>query len=104
MSKRARITDFERTATMVDLLRDRFCAGDGMSLSHVVLEEVAPGTGWMGGSRWADVLVLSVWKSKGRTLNGYEIKASRADLKKELRDLDKHQALARYCDEWWLVA
>lgn len=97
------VPDVERTALMVDLLREQH-PSDGMSLSHIVIEEVAPGTGWMGGARWADVLVLSVWQSKGRTLKGYEIKASRADLKKECADLGKHQALARYCDEWWLVA
>jgi hypothetical protein len=74
-----------------------------MSLSHVVVEEVAPGTGWSGSARWADVLALGVWPSKGLTLDGYEIKASRADLKRELADPDKHTALARYCDTWSLV-
>jgi len=74
-----------------------------MSLSHVVIEEVAPGTGWSGVNRWADVLALSVWPSKGLTLDGYEIKASRADLKRELADPKKHEALARYCDTWTLV-
>jgi hypothetical protein len=72
-------------------------------LSHVVIEEVAPGTGWSGTSRWADVLALGVWPSKGLTLDGYEIKASRTDLKKELADPNKHRAVARYCTEWWLV-
>lgn len=103
MSKRRHVPDAERTAIMVDLLREMYPIG-GMSLSHVVLEEVAPGTGWSGGSRWADVLVLSCWHSKGLTLTGYEIKASKADLKKELADPGKHLRLARYCDAWWLVA
>jgi hypothetical protein len=88
---------------MLDLVRSIYPTGNGMSLSHVVIEEVAPGTGWSGTSRWADVLALSVWPSKGRTLDGYEIKASRADLKKELADLSKHEALARYCNTWTLV-
>jgi hypothetical protein len=87
---------------MVDLIRESYPNGD-VSRSHVAIEEVAPGTGWGAGSRWADVLVLSVWPSKGLTLHGYEVKASRADLKRELADPSKHQALARFCDEWWLV-
>jgi hypothetical protein len=103
MSKLRRIPDAERTATMLDLLRRRY-EGDhsGMSLSHVVVEEVAPSTGFA--NRWADVLVLSVWRSKGLTLDGFEIKASRADLKKELADPSKAEAVARYCDSWTLLA
>jgi hypothetical protein len=102
VSKRRHVPDAERTAIMVDLLREQHpIPMRAMSLSHVVLEEVAPGTGW--GARWADVLVLSCWRSKGQTLTGYEVKASKADLKRELADLNKHQALARYCDAWWLV-
>jgi hypothetical protein len=103
MSKPARINDAERTATMLDLLRRRYEGNHGgMSLSHVVVEEVAPSTGFA--SRWADVLVLSMWRSKGLTLDGFEIKASRADLKKELADPSKAEAVARYCDSWTLLA
>jgi len=103
MSRPRRIADAERTAAMLDLVRGIYPDG-GPSLSHVVVEEVAPGTGWLGSARWADVLALGVWPSKGLTLDGYEIKASRADLRRELADLDKHRALARYCDTWTLVA
>ena len=104
MSKARRINDIERTVTMLDLVRQSYPNGaERMSLSHVVIEEVAPGTGWSGSARWADVLALGVWPSKGLTLDGYEIKASRADLKRELADPDKHTALARYCDTWSLV-
>lgn len=105
MRQPPRIPDAERTAAMLDLMRRRY-EGDrgGASLSHVVVEEVAPGTGFSAAQRWADVLVLSVWPSSGLTLDGFEIKASRADLKKELADPAKSEALARYCDSWTLVA
>lgn len=103
MSKPRHIGDVEHTATMLDLVRQMYPNGS-MSLSHVVIEEVAPGTGWAGSQRWADVLVLGMWPSKGLTLDGYEIKASKADLKKELADPTKHEALAQYCDHWWLLA
>jgi len=101
LSKARVIPDAERTARMLDLLH-RCYPGNGVSLAHVVIEQVAPTTGWA--RRWADALVLAVWPSKGLTLDGYEVKASRADLRRELRDLDKHRALARYCDAWWLLA
>lgn len=106
MSKPRRVPDAERTATMMDLLHRRFAGigQGGASRSHVVVEECAPGTGFSSGvQRWADALVLSVWPSNGLTLDGYEVKASKSDLKKELSDLSKHQALARYCDRWWLL-
>lgn len=103
MSRRRHVPDAERTAIMVDLLRDMHPVTD-MSLSHIVLEEVAPGTGWSGSARWADVLILSCWPSNGLSLTGYEIKASKGDLKRELADPGKHERLARYCDAWWLVA
>lgn len=102
MSKARRVADFERTATMLDLVHSIYPSGS-MSRSHVVIEECAPGTGWSHANRYADVLALSVWPSNGLTLDGYEIKASRADLKKELSDLSKHAAIARYCDTWTLV-
>lgn len=102
MSGAQRVGDARRTAIMVDLLHFRHQASNGNARSHVVLEEVAPGTGWAA-RRWADVLVLSVWPSKGLTLDGFEVKASRADLKRELADPDKHEATARYCDTWNLL-
>lgn len=102
MSRAARVLDADRTAIMLDLLHRRHLATNGNARSHVVIEEVAPGTGWSA-QRWADALVLSVWPSNGLTLDGYEIKASRADLKRELDDLSKHEAAARYCDTWNLL-
>lgn len=104
MSKPRRFDAVERTCVMLDLVRSIYPSRGGVSLSHIVVEEVAPGTGWSAEQRRADVLALSVWPSKGLTLDGYEIKASRADLKKELADPEKHQAVARYCDTWTLVA
>lgn len=104
MSRPRKLTDSERTCTMLDLVhRTVSIDTNGGAPSHVVIEEVAPGVGWSGAMRWADVLVLGMWPSKGLTLEGYEVKASKADLKKELRDPAKHRATARYCDYWWLV-
>ena len=105
MSK-ARVSDAERTAIMTDLVRrlhePEYVHGANIALHTIVLEEVAQGTGWHA-SRWADVLALGIWRKTGERLDGYEIKASRADLKRELADLSKHHAIARYCHTWTLV-
>lgn len=88
---------------MRDLLRRRYREVEqAMPPKNIVLEEVAPSTGFAGG--WADALVLGAWPSKGFQLDGFEIKASKADLKRELADLGKHRQLARYCDTWTLLA
>ena len=104
MSRPRRVGDAERTAIMLDLIGVGHLAPNDTSMppASVALEEVAPTTGWV--QRLADVLVLGVWKKTGQRLDGYEIKASRADLKRELADLTKHEAVAQYCDTWTLVA
>lgn len=105
MSK-PRISDGDRTALMVDLVRRRhepeYVRDIAMGPHTVVLQEVAQSTGFSA-SRWADVLALGIWRRTGERLDGYEIKASRADLKRELADPTKHRATARYCDTWTLV-
>lgn len=105
MSKLRKVSDYERTSIMLDLLHGKFGfsgALEHMPPQHVVIEEVADGTGFA--RRWADVLVLNCWRSGRFELDGFEVKASRADLKRELATPSKHQAVARFCDRWTLVA
>ena len=103
MSAPRKRNDVERTRCMLDLVRRKYDAESGMSRAWVACEEVADGTGW-GAGRFADVLAFAVWPSLKHVMIGYEVKASRSDLKRELADLSKHEALACFCDEWWLVA
>lgn len=104
MSHAAPKSDAERTAIMLDLVHRLFEGGRSeLAPPYVVIEQVSPGTGFSSAARYADVLALSTWPSRGLRLEGFEIKASKADLRRELADLGKHQAIARYCDEWSLV-
>lgn len=104
MSHAAPKSDAERTAIMLDLLHREYEGGrSDLAPPYVVIEEVAPGTGFSGPNRYADVVALSTWPSRGLKLEGFEIKASKADLRRELADPSKHHAVARYCDEWSLV-
>lgn len=69
---------------------------------YVLIEEAENGTGAHRG-RLADGLALALWPSSGMWLYGFEIKTSRADLLRELRQPGKWRAVGRYCDYWWLV-
>ncbi len=66
--------------------------------------QVKPSTGWRGPDRYADALALDTWPSSGMELHGFEIKVSRGDWLRELKDPSKADALARYCDRWWIAA
>jgi hypothetical protein len=53
--------------------------------------------------RRADVVAMGLWPSRGMEVHGYEIKVARQDVRKELSDPRKQDAIGRYCDFWWLV-
>lgn len=78
------------------LIRRRYPADE-----YAVLFEVRNATGF-DASRSADAIVFSLWPSRGLEVSGFEIKVSRADWVKEMRDPAKAEAIARYCDRWWL--
>ena len=61
-----------------------------------------PNASW-GGTRRTDALVLNL-SSQSQTLEGFEIKVSRADWLNELRQPEKSaQGLLEYVNRWWLV-
>jgi len=68
-----------------------------------VMFEVSNGTGYRADTRYADALAIGIWPSHGYAIHGYEIKQSREDLKKELSDPRKADAIGKYVDHWWLV-
>lgn len=82
---------------MIELLRKRH---DGPG--WIVIEEVGNSTGY-NVQRHADAIALGIWPSRGYELHGYELKASRSDVQKELADPSKADAIGGYCDFWWLV-
>ena len=92
-----RLTDAEKTSRIAALLAEKFPAPQ-----YAPMWECAPQTGGFS-CRYADLLVMHLWHSDKLELHGFEIKASKSDLKRELADPEKHQALARYCNRWTLV-
>jgi hypothetical protein len=71
--------------------------------AYAFMSQVGNATGY-GVSRHADALVMSLWPSRGLTLMGFEIKANRGDWMRELKKPGKAEPIARFCDEWWVVA
>jgi len=69
---------------------------------YIVLAEVRNGAGF-NADRSCDYMVLSMWPSRGLTIEGYEEKASRTDWIKEYKEPAKAEAFYQYCDYWWLI-
>lgn len=87
------------SASVFELLRKRH---EGPAWAF--LEEVRNGTGYTRSRvRTADALAMSLWPSRGLHLNGFEVKVSRADWKRELDEPSKAEEIASFCHFWWLV-
>lgn len=56
-----------------------------------------------GGKRLADAVAMNLFPSRGMEVHGLEIKASRSDWLRELKNPAKADELSRFCDRWWLV-
>lgn len=98
------MSDADLSAKVRAALRLRHPASSARGAARgALLEEVRNATGFAA-TRSADALAFSFWPSDGLTLIGYEIKASRADWIRELKDPEKSFAFARYCDFWWIAA
>lgn len=70
---------------------------------YALFHEVRNATGFVGRPRYADAIAMGLWPSRGLQLEGFEIKVDRGDWLNELRKPEKADAIARYCDLWWLV-
>lgn len=69
-----------------------------------VLEELRDSTGWAGRGQAADAFAFGTWPSRGFRVIGFEIKSFRGDWLRELKDPEKAEGLAKFADEWWLIA
>lgn len=89
--------------TMLNLLRQRYSVvSQGTSIRFVVAEHVNSHSGF-DYVRTADFMALDCWPAQGLHLHGHEVKVSRADWLRELKDPAKAAEFKRFCDRWWLV-
>lgn len=91
-TKRTRIT----AADIQEAMARKWAAPE-----YALMWEVGDATGGRV-RRYADAVIMSLWPSRGLELHGVEIKISRADWKREAADPLKAEAIARYCDRWWV--
>lgn len=61
------------------------------------------GTGFAQLPRTADAVAMNCYPSRGLEVHGFEVKTSRNDFLNELKNPDKAESIAKYCDRWWLV-
>lgn len=78
-------------------LRKRYAAPE-----FALFEEVRNGTGGYG-TRSADAVAMGLWPSRGIEIHGIEIKVRRSDWLSELKNPQKADEIAQYCDRWWLA-
>lgn len=71
--------------------------------SYTTLCEVRDGTGFATSGREADVMAFGTWPSRGLSIVGFEIKSYRGDWLREMKNPEKAEGIASFCDEWWLV-
>jgi hypothetical protein len=53
--------------------------------------------------RTADAVAMNQWPSRGLEIHGVEVKVSRSDWLRELKDPEKSAAVQKYCDRWWVA-
>jgi len=91
---------------MLDRLNVRYAKCNGNGIRYTRAEHVKVTAGH-DSRRICDYMAIDLWTGYGRDagpkLHGHEVKVSRSDWLTELRDPDKAESFARYCDYWWLV-
>lgn len=84
------------TADLNAALRLRYCQPE-----WALMFEVAESTG--SARRYADAVAMNMFPSRGLGVHGFEVKCSRSDWLREMKNPKKAEAISQYCDYWWLV-
>lgn len=87
-----------READFLNLLRIKYAAPQ-----FVLVDHVPDATGYSK-SRTADALAFGAWASVGLHTQGFEIKISRSDWRREVNNPEKALAFAPFCNYWWICA
>lgn len=86
------------SADIINALAVKYAAPE-----YAFLTEVRNQTGFGRAVRSADALAMSLWPSRGIYMTGFEVKISRADWMKELKDPSKAEEIARFCRLWFVA-
>jgi hypothetical protein len=83
-------------------LRDRYGFRGGNGQRFAVAAQVRSAAGF-DARRTADFVAMDLWPSKGLALHGHEIKVSRSDWLRELKEPEKAAEFIPYVNHWWVV-
>jgi hypothetical protein len=89
----ARVT----TGAIMVAMRERYCQPE-----FAFFEEV--GDSGSSSRVMADGIAINMWYSRGYAITGFEVKASRSDWLRELKQPEKSEPILSKCDFWYLVA
>lgn len=84
------------------LLRTRYTEKSGNGDAWAFVTHVRNAAGF-GASRTADAIAMALWPSRGLKLHGFEVKVSRGDWLRELKDPAKAEVFCQLVDYWWLA-
>jgi hypothetical protein len=90
-------------AAVTDALHLRYSQVHGNGRRYAVAAGVRSHAGF-DARRTADYVAMDLWPSKGLALHGHEIKISRSDWLRELKEPEKAAEFIPYMNFWWLVA
>lgn len=83
---------------VAEILKSRYSDSE-----WVYLRQVRNATGSPSQTRTADAIAFNMWPTRGLAIHGHEIKVSRTDWQSELKNPNKAELIASYCDYWWIV-
>lgn len=99
MEKKKIIKKVWSSSELEEKLSYRFCPP-----AWAFLPQVRNGTGYLRQTRTADAIAMSLYPSRGLDIHGFEIKIYRGDWLSELKNPEKAEEIAQFCDYWWIVA
>lgn len=88
---------------LLDRVHRRYGQVYGNGRRYVVAEHVKNTAGHYT-QAILDAVVLDVWPSSGLLSHGIEVKTSRGDFLREVRDLSKSAAFRPFLDYFWILA
>lgn len=89
-------------AELLAMLRDRYTETAGNGDAWAFIPKVRDAAGF-DAKRTIDALAMSLWPSRGLLLYGFEIKCSRSDWLRELKNPAKAESFGRLMDFFYLV-
>jgi hypothetical protein len=89
-------------AAVLELLRRRYNGKSGNGEEWAFMPHVRNAAGFSA-TRTIDAIAMSLWPSRGLEIHGHEVKCSRSDWQRELRQPAKMEEFAALVDRWWIV-